>query len=139
MCRTRYAAILGLVALLAAGAASAQDWDKVQLKSLEIGDGIWGIHGAGGNHVLLAGPEGALLVDADYAEMSDKLLAKVHELAGEGSLLVVDTHWHFDHVGGNQALREAGATIVAHENVRSRMIAGQYLAVIDHESPPAEP
>ncbi len=121
-----------------AAQAASQDWEKVELHSLVLGENIWMLFGAGGNHVLAASSEKALLVDSDYTEVSEKLQAKVQELVGDISLQVINTHWHFDHVGGNQALKKSGATIVAHENVRSKMIAGQYLAVIDHQQPPAE-
>ncbi|TFG49069.1 MAG: MBL fold metallo-hydrolase [Gemmatimonadales bacterium] len=139
MCPIRRIAMLLCLALVLAMPAGAQDWDKVEFLSLELAPSMWMLYGAGGNHVLAAGPEGLLLIDADYAEVSDKLLAKVRELGGEGPLRVIDTHWHFDHVGGNQALREAGAELIAHRNVRRRMITGQHLAVIDHDQPPAEP
>ncbi|MBU8870016.1 MAG: MBL fold metallo-hydrolase [Gemmatimonadales bacterium] len=119
--------------------AKAQDWEKIELQSMELAQGMWAIYGAGGNHVLATGPDGVLLVDADYSEMGEKLLAKIQELAGQGPQRVIDTHWHFDHVGGNQALREAGAELIAHQNVRSRMITGQHLDVIDHDQPPADP
>ena len=111
------------LALILAGQAVAQDWDKVEFQSTELAPGMWMIFGAGGNHVLAAGPEDVLLIDADYGQVSDKLLAMVRELAGEGPLRVVDTHWHFDHVGGNEALREAGAQLIANQNVRRRMMA----------------
>lgn len=123
--------------LLLPAAGAAQDWDKIEFQAEELAPALWMVHGAGGNHVLAAAPDGAVLVDADYAEMGDKLLATVQELAGEVPLRVIDTHWHFDHVGGNQTLREAGAFVIAHQNVRNRMIAGQHLAVIDETIPPA--
>lgn len=137
----RISGIVLLAAALLAAPAGAQDWDQVQLQSLDLAEGVWMLYGAGGNHLLLAGggEEGPLLVDADYAEVSAKLLALVTELAGDAPSLVIDTHWHFDHVGGNQALREAGAKVIARENVKKRMAAGQHLAVIDHDSPPADP
>jgi len=119
-------------------ASLAQDWGKVEFQSQELGEKIWMLSGAGGNHILAGSAESALLVDSDYSEVSEKLLAKVHELVGEVPLQVIITHWHFDHVGGNQALKKSGAVVVAHENVRSKMMAGQYLSVIDHEQPPAD-
>jgi len=127
-----------LLALCMASGVSAQDWEKVQFHSIELGSNIWMLHGAGGNHVLSSSSEGSILVDTDYAEVSEKLLSIIDNLAGDEKVTVLNTHWHFDHVGGNKALKQSGATILAHENVRSLMISGQYLAVIDHEQPPAE-
>lgn len=127
-----------LLLALSVPAAVAQDRDKMQFHAEELAPQLWMLSGAGGNHVLAADDEGALLVDADYAGMGEKLLAKIAELAPGGALQVVDTHWHFDHVGGNRALREAGAVIIAQRNVRKRMIAGQHLAVIEKTIPPAD-
>jgi cyclase len=126
------------LSLILVGTAVAQDWEKIEFKSDELAPGLWVVYGAGGNHVLASGPDGPLLIDADYTEMGEKLLAKVHELAGDGPLRVIDTHWHFDHAGGNRTFRAAGATLIAHKNVRDRMIAGLHLAVIDETIPPAE-
>ena len=96
MYRIMKAACFLLVTLIAAGQvaqAVAQDWEKVELQSTELAPGIWMLYGAGGNHLLAAGPDGALLVDADYSEMSGKLLALVRELTGEGLLrVIVDCH-----------------------------------------------
>lgn len=128
-----------LAAGLSAAPASAQEWDRVHLQAVPLAEGAWMIHGAGGNHLLLDGEEGPLLVDADYAEVGGKLLALVAELTGAAPTRVIDTHWHFDHVGGNAALRAAGAKVYARPQVRDRMAAGQYLLVIDHEQPPAAP
>ena len=123
--------------LLIPALCPAQNWDAVELHAQALGPGVWMLSGAGGNHLLLAGPDGPLLVDTDYEQVSEKLLALVHELTGRAPHLAVATHWHFDHVGGNSAVRQAGARIIAHRNVRSRMIAGAHLAVIDHDQPPA--
>jgi glyoxylase-like metal-dependent hydrolase (beta-lactamase superfamily II) len=52
---------------------------------------------------------------------------------------VINTHWHFDHTGGNENLGEAGAVIVAHANVRERMSVEQFMRVLDRRVPPAPP
>jgi glyoxylase-like metal-dependent hydrolase (beta-lactamase superfamily II) len=71
--------------------------------------------------------------------MGEKLLAAVAEGFAKPVERVIDTHWHFDHTGGNGILRGAGAAITAHANVKTRMAAGQVIALIDHEQPPADP
>ncbi len=131
--------ILLFLAPLASPPARAQDWDAVELQARELATGVWMLSGAGGNHLLLDTPDGPLLVDSDYREVSEKLLHLVQELTGRAPGRVILTHWHFDHVGGNAALRQAGARIIAHRNVRRRMAAGAHLAVIDHTEPPAGP
>ncbi len=77
------------------------------------------ISGAGGNVVALSGPEGVLLVDSGSPERSDDLLEAVATLPGGHHIQTVfNTHWHWDHTGGNERMRKAGARIIAHENTR---------------------
>ncbi len=77
------------------------------------------ISGAGGNVVVLSGPQGVLLVDSGSPERSQDLLDTVSTLPGGHTIhTVFNTHWHWDHTGGNERMRKAGATIIAHENTR---------------------
>jgi len=136
---TRFAlTTIALLTLLAA-AASAQDWDSYEISPTEIRDGIWWMRGVGGNVVMSAGDDGALLVDGEYEQMGEKLAAAVRETTGDGPAYVISTHWHYDHVGGNAALAAAGATIVAHENVRRRMAVEQTIELLEHVQPASPP
>jgi glyoxylase-like metal-dependent hydrolase (beta-lactamase superfamily II) len=128
-----------MLGLLAAGAALAQDWDRIEFQATELAGGITWLRGAGGNVVLCVGDDGPLLVDADYAQMSEKLIAQAVAIGGHQPALLINTHWHFDHCGGNEALRRAGCRAIAHENVRRRLAAGQHIDLIDHDEPPAAP
>ncbi len=77
------------------------------------------ISGAGGNVVALSGPQGVLLVDSGSPERSQDVLDTVAALPGGHTLhTVFNTHWHWDHTGGNERMRKAGARIIAHENTR---------------------
>jgi glyoxylase-like metal-dependent hydrolase (beta-lactamase superfamily II) len=77
------------------------------------------ISGAGGNVVALSGAEGLLLVDSGSPEHSHDLLRTLADLPGGKHIdTVFNTHWHWDHTGGNELLRERGARIIAHENTR---------------------
>jgi glyoxylase-like metal-dependent hydrolase (beta-lactamase superfamily II) len=71
---------------------------------------------------LLIGPEGTLLVDDQFAPLAPAILEAVRELSGEAPRFVVNTHVHPDHIGSNEVLAEAGAMILAHDNVRLRML-----------------
>src|SRR5208283_3605743 len=71
------------------------------------------------------GPEGVLLVDDEYAPLVPKILAAVKALSPKAVRFVINTHWHHDHVGGNQALGTDGAVIVAQDNVRKRLSTEQ--------------
>lgn len=92
-----------------------------------------------GQVVPIAGSGGLLVVDSDYAEMSDKVLEALAELGAGPPRVVIDTHWHFDHVGGNAAMADAGAVIIGHESLRRHMAAPQHIEVIDTDVPASPP
>jgi cyclase len=84
-----------------------------------LSDRLAVISGAGGNVVVLSGPQGVLLVDSGSPERSHDLLEAVATLPGGHRIdTVFNTHWHWEHTGGNELMRRAGARIVAHENTR---------------------
>ena len=120
--RTIVSALAKLGLLLAVPAAAQDtDWDAVEITSEDLGNGIHVLFGQGGNIGVSAGPDGTLLVDDQYAPLTDKILAAVSDITDQPVRFVVNTHWHGDHTGGNENLGKAGAVVVAHENVRRRM------------------
>ena len=76
---------------------------------------------------LSAGPDGVFMIDDQFAPLTPKILAAVGEISEEPIRFVLNTHWHFDHTGGNENLGKAGVAIVAHDNVRKLMSADQFL------------
>lgn len=136
----RAAVCLSLAALPAA--AQDVDWDAVAITSEDLGGGIHVLFGRGGNIGLSTGEDGALLVDDQYAPLTDKILAAVRGITGEPVRFVVNTHWHGDHTGGNENLGKAGSLIVAHENVRKRMNPADFADLVgrsDQAAPEALP
>jgi glyoxylase-like metal-dependent hydrolase (beta-lactamase superfamily II) len=107
-------------------AAAQQDLSKVEVKSEKLADGVWMLTGGGGNIGVSAGPDGVFLIDDQYAEMTDRIKAAVAALSDRPIRFVLNTHWHGDHVGGNENLGKAGAVIVAQDNVRKRMSVGGF-------------
>ncbi len=120
------AALVGLALTAMPAVAQNQDFSKVQIKSTLVAGKIYMLEGAGGNIGASVGSDGILIVDDQFAPLADKIRAALKGL-GEGKLaFILNTHWHGDHTGGNEALgREA--TIIAHENVRKRMSTEQDL------------
>jgi len=110
-----------IAVLSAATAPAQQDFSQVQIEPEKVADGIYMLEGAGGNIGLSTGSDGAFLIDDQFAPLSAKILAAVKSLTPEPLRFLVNTHWHGDHTGGNENMRQAGAIIVAHENVRRRM------------------
>jgi cyclase len=130
--------LLGIFVLILLGSvASAQDFDKYQYTTTDLGGQVWLLSGAGGNVAVCVGQTGVLVVDTDYRPMAGKLAVAIAALEDRPARFVVDTHWHFDHVGGNESFARAGALVIAHRNVRKRMAAGQTIALIDETIPPA--
>ncbi len=114
--------LLLLMGLLVPSLAAAQtDFDAVEITSEDLGGGVHVLFGRGGNIGLSVGDDGALLVDDQYAPLTERILAAVAEITDAPVRFVVNTHWHGDHTGGNENLGRAGSLIIAHENVRRRM------------------
>lgn len=110
-----------LFALLLSAAAIAQD--KVQVTSTELAPHLYMIKGAGGNIAAVVGPQGALVVDSQYEHVAPQIKAELEsKQAGVQIKTLINTHFHGDHVNGNAALA-AGAEIIAHTNVLTRLKA----------------
>lgn len=126
-----------LVGGLTAVVMAQNNFDKVEIKTEKLADGVWVMYGAGGNIGLCAGPDGALLIDDQYAELSPKILAAAKQAGGQPVRWVVNTHWHGDHVGGNTNMTEAGALVFAQDRVRERLLEGQDNKFFGRKVPPA--
>jgi glyoxylase-like metal-dependent hydrolase (beta-lactamase superfamily II) len=121
--------------ILAAPAAAQQDMSKVQIKVEKIAPGVAVLFGAGGNIGLSYGEDGNIIVDDQFAPLSGKIAAAIAAIDPDPVRFVVNTHWHFDHTGGNENFGKRGAAIVAHDNVRVRMSADQVIAALDAKVP----
>lgn len=95
--------------------------------------------GRGGNIGASVGPDGVILIDDQFAPMTDKIVQAVASLTDKPIRFVINTHWHDDHTGGNENLGKAGATIVAHENVRKQMSVEHVMRAFNRTIPPAPP
>jgi glyoxylase-like metal-dependent hydrolase (beta-lactamase superfamily II) len=91
------------------------------IEHTEVADGIYMLHTVGGVG-LLVGDEYVVMIDDSLRQSGDRVVTKAEELAGRSVDFVINTHVHGDHVGANQTLADSGAIIVAHQNIRKRML-----------------
>ncbi len=117
--------------------AADDDFSKETFKATTITSSIYMLEGAGGNITALIGPDGTLLVDDDFAQMADKLVAKLKELKGSSPKYIVNTHFHYDHTGGNEVFGPS-ATIIAASEVRNRLMSEQTLWNKRHPPEPSQ-
>jgi len=120
MRRSVPAGLCALVTWLAA-TATAQDFDNVEVKVHEVAGDVYYLEGAGGNIGVLPGPDGVFLIDDQYAPLTDKIVAAVRTLSDQPIRVVINTHLHPDHTGGNENFGNMGALTVGHDNVRIEM------------------
>jgi cyclase len=116
----------GLVAIACAAAvvvatAQQQDFSQVKIVPTKITDNFYTLDGQGGRMGVLTGPDGVFVVDAQFAPLSDRLLAAIREMSNAPIKLLVNTHVHGDHTGGNENFAKAGATILARPKLRERL------------------
>lgn len=116
--------VLTLFALISAPSSAQQDFSKVEIKAEPLAPGVAVLFGAGGNIGVSYGPDGTVLIDDQYAPMTEKIQTAVAGLGATPVKYLINTHWHGDHSGGNENLGKAGALILAHDNVRIRLAQG---------------
>jgi cyclase len=134
----RHALILSACLLVASPPAMAQqDLSKVEIKAETLAPGVAVLFGAGGNIGVSYGPDGTVLIDDQFAPLTPRIQAAVAALGASPIKFLINTHWHFDHSGGNENLGKAGAIIMAHDNVRVRLAGGG--TTVGNVTPPAPP
>jgi cyclase len=133
------AAVLGALSCTPAAAQPQIYYSKLEIKTTDLGYGVYLLGLRGGESLILVGDDGVLLVDTSVAPMGDKIKAAIARVSDKPIKLVINTHAHADHFGANEAMAKGGALIVAHDNLRERMAKGQYLAAFNQTIPPSPP
>src|SRR5438105_4403070 len=112
-----------IVLLAVAAAAQDRDFSKVQIKVTKVAGSVYMLEGAGGNIGVSVGEDGIVIVDDQFAPLAEKIQAALRGITDKPVRFVINTHWHFDHTGGNAYFQKQGP-VIAQENVRERMKMG---------------
>jgi glyoxylase-like metal-dependent hydrolase (beta-lactamase superfamily II) len=134
----KIAAVAG-AAMLFAAAANAQgvDFSKVEITTVDLGNKTYMLVGQGGNITVAVGTDGIIMVDSQYAPLHDKIKAAIAKISPLPIKYVISTHYHRDHVDGNELFNKAGATIVGRDKLRIRLAAGTTNLFNGNKTPPA--
>lgn len=116
--------LLVTLLLTAATAATAQN-NKVEFTNVQLSDTIYMLRGRGGNLGISTGEDGLYIIDDQIRPITDQLLQAIQEISDKPIKFVINTHYHADHVGGNETIGGKGAVIIAHDNIRKRMTTEQ--------------
>jgi cyclase len=145
MNKVRMAAVATVMAL--SGPAIAQqppaasppppDFSKVEIKTTGLGNDVYMLEGEGGNITVAVAKDGIIMVDGQYAPLHDKIKAAITAISNLPIKYLINTHYHGDHTGGNELFAKDGVTIVAQDNVKSRLAAGTTNGLTGAKTPPA--
>jgi glyoxylase-like metal-dependent hydrolase (beta-lactamase superfamily II) len=119
--------------------AQQVDYSKLEIKTTDLGHGVYLLNWQGGDSIVLVGDDGVLLVDTSVAQMGAKIKAAIARVSTKPIKLVINTHAHADHFGANELMAQGGAVIIGHDALRERMAKGQYLAAFNQTIPPSPP
>jgi cyclase len=112
---------------------------KIPIEVVNIAENLDLIKGAGGNVAVLRGPDGLLVVDSQIPARGKEVLETARRIGGKPVSTLINTHWHFDHAGGNEFFGRAGAMIVATATTRKRLSTDQYTEAFKMTTPASPP
>jgi glyoxylase-like metal-dependent hydrolase (beta-lactamase superfamily II) len=137
MRRVLTVSVLGTLLSLQSTAQPRIDYAELEIKTTDLGHGVYLLGWQGGDSLILVGDDGVLLVDTSVAQMGDKIKAAIAAVTPKPIVYVVNTHAHADHFGSNESMAKDGAVIVAHDRLRERMAEG--FVAFNQTIPPSPP
>src|SRR5262245_20347225 len=99
-------------------------FEKVEIKITDLGNRTYMLEGVGGNITVAVADDGVFMVDSQFEPLYGKIKAAIATLTPQPVRYLINTHFHGDHTGGNAAFAKDGAIVVAHENVKTRLVEG---------------
>ena len=130
------ASLAAACALAVLPAGAQQDFSRVEIRTTKLTETTYMLQGAGGNIGLSVGEDAVFVIDDQFAPLTPKITAAIAQVTPKPVRFVLNTHWHFDHTGGNENFGKAGALIVAHDNVRRRMSTDQFIEFLNMRTKP---
>ena len=113
------------------------DFSKVEIKTTDLGDGIYMLEGQGGNITVAIAKDGIIMVDGEFAPLHDKIKDAISLVSNQPIKYLINTHFHGDHTGGNEPFAKDGVIVVAEVNVKNRLAAGTTNGLTGVKTPPA--
>ena len=113
--------------------STAQNFDSVNIKTTKVAGSVYMLEGSGGNIGVLIGNDGVILVDDQFAPLSEKIKKAIASISDKPIKFIINTHFHGDHSDGNKVFGSEGAIIVSHENARKRMSKDYFFAAFKQE------
>jgi len=126
------------LSLFVISAMAQTNYDTVKIVPIKITEQIYMLKGSGGNIGVLIGAEGTLMIDNQFAPLSNKINGAIKTLSPGEIKFALNTHVHGDHSGGNENFNRMGAVLVAHDNVRERMMKEQVNTSTNRTTPPRD-
>jgi glyoxylase-like metal-dependent hydrolase (beta-lactamase superfamily II) len=130
--------IASILVIAAYSAIAQQNFDTVRIRPVKVSEQIYMLKGSGGNIGLLTGSDGTLMIDDQYAPLSAKISDAIKTISPNSVRFLINTHIHGDHTGGNDNFSKQGITIVAHDQVRERMLTEQVNKRLNRTTPPRD-
>lgn len=126
-----------IVLSLACGhtAVAEEEFQDIEIETIQAGDGIYMLTGKGGNLGISVGDDGGFLIDDQFAPLTEKIQAAIAKISDKPVRFVLNTHWHPDHTGGNENLGKSGVTLIAHDNVRKRLAVDNFIEMFQMDAP----
>jgi cyclase len=121
-----------------AAAPPPVDFSKVEIKTTDLGDGVYMLEGQGGNITVATAQDGIIMIDSEFAPLHDKIKAAIAVISNLPVKYLINTHFHGDHTGGNEPFARDGA-VVSEVNVKTRLAAGTTNGLTGARTPPAAP
>lgn len=127
---------ISIVLISSPSQAKMEDFETVEIKTIPVNENIYMLEGTGGNIGVAIGEDGVFLIDDQFAPLTNKIKTAIAQIRDQPIRFLINTHWHFDHTGGNENLGQEGVIIVAQDQVRQRMSIGQFIGGLNMQIEP---